>query len=126
MGQPTPGQSQEPDKLGTKSSPDPIYRAAILAACDLDSESVDTRAAAGLAIASALDRLGVSATLNDKNPARPASTLLVVDGTDGVLVTVAGDEKPADALVLARSNHWARIHHVHFTPRTVTIKTLAA
>jgi len=112
--------------LGTKSSPDPIYRAAILAACDLDSDSADNRAAAGLAIASALDRLGLKATLNDKNGTRPAATQLTVEGTDGILVTVAGDEKPADALALARSNHWQRVHHVHFALRAVTIKTLAA
>ena len=104
-----------------KSAPaDPIYRAVILAGGDLEKDAPPSREEAGRALWAALERTGRSAQMVDEHG------VWVVDGIDGIMIGVSGEERGAEAATLLREHHWARVHLVTFAARTLSIKTIAA
>lgn len=112
--------------MGKKALTDPVYRAAILAARDIDSGSDTTRASASVAMAATLERHGVR--LKDvvmKPTGKPVPGLLELDGGEGVVVSVADEERSTDWAAVSRQNRWRRVHLVHFAPRAISIKTMA-
>ena len=111
--------------MGIKTPTDSIYRAAILTARDIDTDSGPTRATAGVALAATLERHGVHLTGADtKGQNKPVPGILELDGGEGIVISVAGEERTTDWTAISRQNRWRRVHLVHFAPRALSIKTV--
>jgi hypothetical protein len=112
--------------LGKKTPTDTIYRAAILTARDIDSASEPSRAAAAVSLAATLERHGVRlAPVGGKSAAKPAAGILEVEGGEGIVVSVPGDDRTADWTTVSRQNRWRLAHLVNFAPQALSIKTVA-
>lgn len=112
-------------RLSKRSLTDPVYRAAILTARDIDAASDPTRASAGVALATSLERHGVKLANTPKSIARSIPGFIELDGGEGIVVSVPGDERPADWTQIARQNRWRQTHLIHFAPQALSIKTVA-
>lgn len=110
--------------MSKKSLTDPVYRAAILTARDIDANSDPTRTSAGVALAASLERHGVKLATNAKT-AKTIPGVIEIEGGEGIVVSVSGDDRPADWTQIARQNHWRQTHLVHFAPQALSIKTVA-
>lgn len=109
--------------MATKDSIDTIYRAAIMAAGDIDSESSPTRLTAAVSLAAALERYGVDVQWPDsKSNAKPAGVFAV--SGDGVVISVNEDDRASDWTSYGKQQHWQRLHLVNFAPRTLTVRTV--
>lgn len=112
--------------MGTKTPTDSVYRAAILTAGDLDSITAPTRVSAGVALAATLERHGVRlAHAPAKAQSKPVPGILELEDSEGIVISVTNEERPADWMITARQNRWRRAHLVHFAPRALSIRTLA-
>lgn len=112
--------------MGKKTPTDSVYRAAILSARDIDTDSVPTRASAGVAMAATLERHGVRlADGGTKTSTKPPAGILEIEGGEGIVISVPGDERPADWMALARQHRWRLAHLVSFGPRTLSVKTVS-
>ncbi len=122
-----PEPSRTKTKLGKKTSTDTIYRAAILTARDIDSNSEPTRASAAVAMAATLERHGVrlAATGAGKSAAKPQAGILEIEGGEGIVLSVPGDDKSADWTVVSRQNRWRLAHLISFAPHALSIRTVA-
>ena len=111
--------------MSKKSLTDPVYRAAILTARDIDTNSDPTRASAGVAMATSLERHGVKLSNGLKPTGKSIPGVLEVEGGEGIVISVPGDDRPADWMTIARQNHWRQTHLIHFASRALSIKTVA-
>lgn len=113
--------------MGKKPHTDTIYRAAILTARDIDSSSEPSRASAAVAMAATLERHGVRLAANSgaKSAAKPQTGILEVEGGEGIVLSVPGDDKNADWTTISRQNRWRLAHLVNFAPHALSIKTVA-
>ena len=122
---------QDPDRgrikrrLSKKSLTDPVYRAAILTARDIDANSEPTRASAAVAMAAALERHGVKLVAGLKPAGKAVPGMIEVENGEGIVISVPGDDRPADWPALARQNHWRQAHLIQFAPQSLSIKTVA-
>lgn len=113
-------------KLGKKTPTDSVYRAAILAARDLDTASDTTRSSAGVALAATLDRHGVRlGGAPGKTAIKSMPGILELADAEGIVISVPGEDRPTEWAAIARQNHWQRAHLIHFAPRTLSIRTVA-
>ncbi len=108
-----------------KSAADPVYRAALRAARDVDADSGPSRASAGVALAATLERHGIPVHAPEaKSAGRLPVGAIELDGHEGIMVSVAGDDRP-DWAAVARQNRWQVVHLVHYAPRAVAIRSVA-
>lgn len=108
-----------------KSAADPVYRAALRAARDVDADSAPSRASAGVALAATLERHGIPVHAPEaKSAGRLPAGAIELDGHEGIMVSVAGDDRP-DWAAVARQNRWQVVHLVHYAPRAVAIRSVA-
>ena len=113
-------------KLGKKTPTDSVYRAAILAARDIDTASDTTRNSAGIALAATLERHGVRVGgAQGKAAVKSMPGILELADAEGIVISVPGEDRPADWPAVARQNHWQRAHLVHFAPHALSIRTVA-
>ena len=110
--------------MSKKPQSDPVYRAAILTARDIDSNSEPTRSSAGVAMATSLERHGVKLLNRAKTPEKSITGVLEADTGDGIVISVPGDERQIDWMALARQNRWRHAHLIHFAPQALSIKTV--
>lgn len=111
--------------MSKKSLTDPVYRAAILTARDIDTNPDPTRASAGVAMAASLERHGVRLSSGLKPSGKPIPGVLEVEGGEGIVISVSGDDRPSDWAAIARQNRWRQTHLIHFAPHALSIKTVA-
>ena len=110
--------------MSKKLLTDPVYRAAILTARDIDTTSDPTRASAGVALATSLERHGAKLVSSLKRPVTFEDGFLEIEGGEGIVVSVLGDDRPSDWIQYARKSHWRLTHLVHFAPQALSIKTV--
>ena len=118
-------QGRNKRRLGKKTLTDSVYRAAILTARDIDSNSDPTRASAGVAMATTLERHGVRLSSGIKPTGKPIPGVIEIEGGEGIIISVPDDDRPADWTTIARQNRWHQTHLVHFAPQSLSIKTVA-
>lgn len=111
--------------MSKKPQSDSVYRAAILTARDIDTNSDPTRASAGVALATSLERHGVKPSTGLKPAGKSIAGVLGIEGGEGIVISLPGDDRPADWTQIARQNHWHQTHLIHFAPRALSIKTVA-
>lgn len=121
----SPARGRKKRRLSKKSLTDPVYRAAILTARDIDTDSDPTRASAGVAMATSLERHGVKLSTSLKPLGKTIPGVLEVEGGEGIVISVPGDERPTDWTATARQNRWRQTHLIHFAPKALSIKTVA-
>jgi hypothetical protein len=109
---------------------DQIYRAAIEAAGHLDDTAIPDPPGACRLLTAALERrsLVVVSVVGGTNGGGVSAgrSLLTVSDTDGIVVTIAGDDQLSDPGPLLRQHRWQRAHVMTFAPRALAIKTISA
>lgn len=105
---------------------DQIYRAAIETAGHWDRGTPPDRGGAVRALLTVLEQHGLEPQqMAGESEDDPASCIDVA-GTDGIVVTTAGEDFTGDVGRMLREHHWQRAHLVTFATRSLAIKTVTA
>lgn len=125
-----PVEPVESEPMPETTPTDQIYRAAIEAASHLDDTTGPDLAGVSRLLIAALERrlLDVECVVggSDGGGVNAGRSLLTVSDTDGIVVTIAGDDHVHDPGTLLLKQHWQRAHVMTFAPRALSIKTISA
>lgn len=105
---------------------DQIYRAAIETAGHWDHGTLPDRGGAGRALLAVLEQHGLEPQQIMGDSEDDPASCIGVTGSDGIVVTIAGEEFAGDVSRMLREHHWQRAHLVTFAMRSLAIKTVTA
>lgn len=105
---------------------DQIYRAAIETAGHWDRGTPPDRGGACRALRAVLEQHGLEPQQIVGESEDDRTSCVTVAGTDGIVVTTAGDEFTGDVSRMLREHRWQRAHLVTFARRSLAIKTVTA